>query len=138
MNEQREKANSIKSRILWALLFTSPVIFVFWYFGDFDRGLAVWTFMMMIGLALAAFWKFRTHVLFWIAAAGLLVAHVTLLVHLPRSTWTLTSGGFKLMALLDAAGNFAVMGLMALIQTAINKHGREPTSTVQSTKAPNI
>ena len=121
MNEHREKANGIRRRILWATLFTSPVVFVFGYFSDFDRGLAVWTFMMVIGLALAAFWKFRTHALFWIAAVVLVAVHVILLVHLPKSTWTLTSGGFKLMALSDAAGSFAVMGLMALIQMAINK-----------------
>ena len=79
-----------------------------------DRAMAAWVFGMSIAIALAVFWKSRRHVLFWIGAVLLVVVHVTLLVRLPRSTWALDKGPFKLMGLLDIAGNLAVMGLIQM------------------------
>ena len=114
MNKKPDKP--ARRREWWplsAVLLTSPVLFLFAHFGYEDRGWAAWVFVLTIGLTLAAHWKWKRHVTFWIGAVVLVVLHI-ILVRLPWDSWKLHGRWPSLLALVDFACNVAVMQLILL------------------------
>src|SRR5690348_9488439 len=103
-------------------LLGSVVLIVVAHFGYEDRGYVALMFMASLGVALAAHWNSRGHVLFWLAALALVVAHIALVILLPWPTWKMGGPEFTPFAFLDFFVNFAVMRLTVV---AINRrvHG---------------
>jgi hypothetical protein len=98
---------------------------LFAFSGYEDRGYAAVVFMIGIGIAVAAHWKSRGHVLFWFAALVLAVVHAALVVLLPWPTWKLGGPQFAPFAFLDFFVTFAVFRLTVM---AINRREREESA----------
>jgi hypothetical protein len=82
-----------------------------------------------IGIALAAHWKSRGHVLFWLAALVLVAVHTALVPLLPWPTWKMAGPEFAPFASLDFFVNFAVI---RWVRVATNRHGRPEDHCVDS------
>lgn len=111
---------------IWVGLAGLPIFFLSVYFASEDRGFAALMFMVSIGFAIAAHWNSRRHLMFWLGAVLLIVIHVPLVLLVPWPTWKLSGAAFTPIVFLDFLANFAVM---RLIQMAIKRRGREPTTS---------
>ena len=110
---------------LWAVLGTSPIFFLCAYLGSEERGFVAWMFMLLLGIALAAHWSSRRHVLFWVAAVTLLTVHVALITVVPWPAWKLSGQAFVPIGFLDFLVNFLSV---RFVQTVINRVERSASA----------
>ena len=122
MSKDLEPAKDKEQWPYWVGLGGALMYFVVVYFGYEDRGYAAIVFILSIGVALAASWNSRRHVLFWLTAVGLVAAHIALVLLLPWPTWKLSGAAFMTIAFPDFIANFVIM---RLIQMAIKRQVHE-------------
>jgi hypothetical protein len=96
---------------VWIGLLIAALVFVGDYFGDRYRPLPALLFMASIGFTLAAHWRWKGHVLFWLAALVLVAVHTALVLHLPWSTWKMRGSDFMPFVFLDFFANVVVIRL---------------------------
>jgi hypothetical protein len=77
-----------KGTALWSIavvILTSPLYFLFNYFGKAGTGRAAWLSTGMILIAIKVRWELKKHVWFWTTIAGIVALHVPLILFFP---WT--------------------------------------------------
>lgn len=106
----------------WALLATictSPVFFLFAFFGDPGRGMAAAIATGMITVAVRYFWDLKRHLWFWITIGLTALLHVPLVWFIPWPDNQYTYIQLLPLALLDFA---IVYGVIRLAENAIGEN----------------
>jgi hypothetical protein len=111
---------------IWVGLLGVALIFLAGHFGYEYRVYPALVFIASIGIALAAHWSSRRHLLFWLAALVLVVVHTALVILLPWPTWKMSGPEFAPFAFMDFFANFAAIRWTVI---ATNRQEHEPNAS---------
>ena len=120
-DRHKESIDSVtKKWAIWAAICTSPLFFLFAYFGDSGRGQAAWVSAISLVTAARFLWDLRTRVWFWLTITTIALLHVPLIAFIP---WPLKQLSY--VALLPAGFlDFAIAyGIIRLLEHRVERKG---------------
>ena len=99
-----------------ALLCASPILFIFGYLGDWDKGIGAWFCAVLMLMVIRARWDLRRYVWFWITIVFGGALQVPFIQLVPWGNRNLTGISGLPVALLDYG---IVYGCVKLVERAV-------------------
>ena len=118
---QRPERSEKKVTLAWAIaavLFTSPLLFLFMYFGRSGAGRAAWFCAMAIFLAVRFRWELSRKKWFWLSIAAISLIHIPLILFFPWTAAWVPSALIFPLVLIDV---FLVLALIHRVEKLMRR-----------------
>jgi hypothetical protein len=103
MNNQTSTHILTRKTALLAMLFASPVFFLFAYLGKVEEGIGVWICFGMVAAAIIVRWDLRGSAWFWLAVLIAVLLQIPFVVFVPWSNRHMSFVSFLPFGVLDYA-----------------------------------
>lgn len=103
---------------LMAMLYASPIMLLFAYLGNWQRGLGAWACAGIVLLVVRMRWDLRNRAWFWVTVATMGVLQIPLVWYVPWSNTNLSSASLLPVGLLDFG---IVYGCVKLAEKVMGK-----------------